>query len=73
MTIYSRTLILGFVDVASPSPELCDDSAPSSIGDEIDWVEPNLTSFSDNMARQYVLTYEYAKLDLLYTISTVYN
>jgi hypothetical protein len=29
--------------------------------------------FPDNVTGQHVMTYEYAKLDLLYTISTIYN
>jgi len=33
----------------------------------------DLDTFPDNVAGQYVMTYEYAKLDLLYTISTIYN
>jgi hypothetical protein len=47
---------------------LCDDSASTSIGDKHDRVEPELASFRDNVTGQYVMTYEYAKLDLLYTI-----
>jgi hypothetical protein len=43
------------------------------MGDEIDRVAPDLASFPDEVAGQYVMTYEYAKLDLRYTISTIYN
>jgi hypothetical protein len=72
LTMYSRTLQSRLL-VSSLSQKLCDDSASCSIGDKYDRVEPDLASFPENVAAQYVMTYEYAKLDLLYTISTIYN